>query len=60
MRFAADSRGEGDGTSETIAIHAGSLDDPSGFHSQMNLWTCDAQPGAFMDPAVPKYDKYPF
>lgn len=49
-----------DGTSETTALHAGSLDDPSGFQSQMDVWTCDAQPSTIMDPATPKFEKYPF
>jgi hypothetical protein len=48
-----------DGTMGSIAITAASLDDPSEFHPQMHFWILDAQPWAKMDPAVPKFEKYP-
>ena len=39
-------------------ITAGSLDDPSVFKPQHELWTCDAQPWDAMDPQTPKFEKY--
>jgi hypothetical protein len=30
-----------------------------GFRPQMHIFTSDAQPWDQMDPALPKYDKYP-
>ena len=48
-----------EGTSRIVGIIAGSLDDPSWFRPQMDIFTSDAQPWDQMDPAIPKYDKYP-
>ncbi|MEO5916048.1 MAG: GFA family protein [Luteolibacter sp.] len=48
-----------EGASPIVAIHAASLDEPDAFHSQMDVWTSDAQPWAHMDPALPKYEFYP-
>jgi hypothetical protein len=45
--------------SGVIGILAGSLDDPSWFRPQMDIFTSDAQPWDQMDPAIPKYEKYP-
>jgi hypothetical protein len=45
--------------SRVIGILAGSLDDPSWFRAQMDIFTSDAQPWDQMDPAIPKYEKYP-
>jgi hypothetical protein len=42
-----------------IGIAAASLDDPSWFKPEMDIWTADAQPWDQMDPKLPKYDKYP-
>jgi len=42
-----------------IGILAGSLDDPSWFRPQMDIFTSEAQPWDQMDPAIPKYEKYP-
>jgi hypothetical protein len=47
------------GTSEIVGINAGSLDDPSWFRPQYDIFTSDAQPWDQMDPAIPKYEKYP-
>jgi hypothetical protein len=48
-----------EGTSESFGINAGSLDDPSWFRPQMQIFTSEAQPWDQMDPALPKYEKYP-
>ena len=48
-----------DEPSRFVGILAGSLDDPSWFHSQMDTFAADAQPWDQMDPALPKYDQYP-
>jgi hypothetical protein len=51
--------GKPDAVPDIVALHAASLDDPSGFRAQMDVWTCDAQSWGAMDPALPKFDKYP-
>jgi hypothetical protein len=48
-----------EGPSPIVAIDAASLDDPGWFRPQMNVWTSDAQPWAYLDPALPKFEKYP-
>ena len=48
-----------DAVPQIVAIRAASLDDPSGFNSQMEVWTCDAHPWDVMNPAVPKFEKSP-
>jgi hypothetical protein len=48
------------GASETgQGIAASSLDDPSLFSPQVDMWASDAQPWHSMDPKVPKFQKYP-
>jgi len=42
-----------------VGILAGSLDDPSWFHPQMDIFVSDAQPWDQMDPAIPKFEQYP-
>ena len=42
-----------------VGFVAGSLDDPSWFGPQMDIFTSDAQPWDQMDPAIPKYENYP-
>ncbi len=42
-----------------VGILAGSLDDPSWFRSQMDIFVADAQPWDQMDPAIPKFEQYP-
>jgi hypothetical protein len=42
-----------------VAIRTASLDDPSGFESQMDVWTSDAHPWDQMNPTLPKFEKYP-
>jgi hypothetical protein len=46
-------------TTGFIGVTAGSLDDPSWFRAQMDLFVTDAQPWDQMDPALPKYEFYP-
>jgi len=48
-----------DESSRVIGILAGSLDDPNWFRPQMDIFTSEAQPWDQMDPAIPKYEKYP-
>ena len=59
--FCADcgSRISGGETDKRIGITAGSLDDPSWFHVQVDVHMADAQPWDQPDPAVPKFDRYP-
>jgi len=45
--------------SEFIGITVGSLDNPSWFHPQMDLFVSEAQPWDHMDPAIPKFEHYP-
>jgi hypothetical protein len=42
-----------------IGIRAGSLDDPGWFRPDYDIWTSDAQPWDYMNPALPKFEKYP-
>jgi len=42
-----------------VGILAGSLDDPSWFQSQMDIFVSDAKPWDQMDPAIPKFEQYP-
>jgi hypothetical protein len=39
-------------------IAASSLDDPSLYKPQFEIWTSDAQPWDHMDPKLPKFEKY--
>lgn len=48
-----------DAVPHIVAIRTASLDEPGGFNSQMDVWTCDAPPWDVMNPALPKFDKYP-
>jgi hypothetical protein len=42
-----------------VAIRTASLDDPSWFSSQADVWTSDAQLWDQMNPALPKFPYYP-
>jgi hypothetical protein len=44
---------------ELMGIMAGSLDDPSGFKPQADLYTASAQPWDCMNPELPKFAKFP-
>jgi hypothetical protein len=48
-----------DAAPQIVAIRTASLDDPSWFNPQLDVWTSDAHPWDQMDPALPKFDKYP-
>jgi hypothetical protein len=39
-------------------IAAGTLDDPSLYKPQHEIWTSDAQPWDHVDPKLPKFQKY--
>ena len=45
--------------SQFVGILAGSLDDPSWFQPQMDIFVSDVQPWDHMDPAIPKFGQYP-
>jgi len=45
--------------SQFVGVLASSLDDPSWFQPQMDVFVSDAQPWDQMDPAIPKFDEYP-
>jgi hypothetical protein len=42
-----------------LTVKVGSLDDPSGFRPQANIWVKSAQPWHDLDPAVPRFDRDP-
>ncbi len=48
-----------DGVPHIVAIRSGSLDDPSWFSPQVDVWTDDAHGWDHMNPAVAKFEKYP-
>jgi hypothetical protein len=48
-----------DSAPQFAAIRAGSLDDPSWFNPQVDVWTSDAHLWHQMDPTLPKFPKYP-
>lgn len=51
--------GNPDAVPHIVAIRTASLDDPSWFHLQADVWTCDAHAWDEMDPTVAKFEKYP-
>jgi hypothetical protein len=53
------SGGETDRALPIMAITASSLDDPSWFRPQYDIFTSQAQPWDRMDSALPKHAKYP-
>jgi hypothetical protein len=48
-----------DSQPQIVAIRTASLDDPSWFDPQMDVWTSDAHPWDQMNAALPKFEKYP-
>lgn len=48
-----------DSAPQLIGIRVASLEDPSWFKPQLDMWTCDAQPWDHMNPALSKFEKYP-
>ncbi len=51
--------GKPDAVPHIVAIRTASLDDPSWFNPQVDVWTSDAQPWDQMDSAIPKFEQYP-
>jgi hypothetical protein len=49
---------DAEGTSPIVGINAASLDDPSWFRPQYDIFTSDAQPWDYMNPALPKFNEY--
>ena len=45
--------GKSEGFPDLVVLTAGSLDDPSGFQPQQDLWTSSAQPWEIMNPELP-------
>ena len=48
-----------DANPDIVAIRTASLDDASWFNLEMDVWTSDAHPWDQMNPALPKFEKYP-
>jgi hypothetical protein len=48
-----------DSQPQTVAIRTASLDDPSWFKQQMDVWISDAHPWDQMNSTVVKFEKYP-
>jgi hypothetical protein len=44
---------------DIVGLRVGTLDDPSGFRADADIFTKSAQPWDHMDPALPKYPTYP-
>lgn len=44
---------------DIVGLRVGSLDDPSGFRPEADIFVKSAQPWDHMDPALPKYPTYP-
>ena len=53
------SRISGAESEQGIGIAASSLDDPSVFRPQFDIHVADAQPWDQLDPAIPKFERYP-
>jgi hypothetical protein len=49
---------DAEGTSPIVGINAASLDDPSWFRPRYEIFTADAQPWDYMNPALPKFKEY--
>ena len=48
-----------DSAPQFVAIRTASLDDPSWFNPQADVWTSDAHRWDAMNPALAKFEKYP-
>jgi hypothetical protein len=44
---------------DLVGLRVGTLDDPSGFRPDADIFVRSAQPWDHMDPGLPKYDTYP-
>ena len=48
-----------DAASQIVAIRTASLDDPSGFNPQVEMWISDAHAWDRLNPELPQFAKYP-
>jgi hypothetical protein len=48
-----------DAAPQFLALKAATLDDPSWFSPKLDIWTVDAQSWACLNPALPKFARYP-
>ncbi|HEX4639049.1 MAG TPA: GFA family protein [Chthoniobacterales bacterium] len=48
-----------DSNPDIVGIRTASLDDPSWFEQQMDVWTSDAHAWDKMSPALPRFETYP-
>ncbi len=44
---------------DIVGLRVGTLDDPSGFRPEADIFTRSAQPWDYMNPDLPKYGTYP-
>jgi len=44
---------------DLVGLRVGTLDDPSGFRAEADIFVKSAQPWDYMNPALPKYATYP-
>ncbi len=44
---------------DIVGLRVGTLDDPSGFRAEADIFVKSAQPWDHLNPALPKYDTYP-
>jgi hypothetical protein len=44
---------------DIVGLRVGTLDDPSGFRAEADIFVTSAQPWDHMNPALPKYPTYP-
>ena len=51
--------GKSSGMPDVMIVLAGTLDDPTLFKPQMDIYTASAQPWDHMDPALPKFPTMP-
>jgi hypothetical protein len=51
--------GKGDASPERMSICAGTLDDPTVFRPQADIYTASAQPWSPLNPKLPKFAKMP-
>lgn len=50
---------KGEAFPNVVSIKPGSLDDPSWFKPSMDMWAPSAQPWDYMNPGLPKFDRFP-
>jgi hypothetical protein len=51
--------GQSDAAPQFIGIKVSSLDDPSWFRPQLDIFISEAQPWDYMNPELPKFEQYP-